>query len=255
VLDYPAELPGGVHPGLYVGLVGLNAPVVRDVYMQIEFPEHGPVQVLTVFAGPTFSTVGDFYDAILDAFHQIHPPLSDAHQLTDPQTGMLKITDQSNLPNTITVDNAIKLIKEQGEGTEQSAFEEDFSPNELAHYYRFMQIGEGKYIRRGADGKAHWDNTPQGRLPFPANVYPMAMVPKGGYPALLTAPFNQQFTQVLRLLEEAWNAGGAQGQQNLTDAEQAMLGLEARAVALMQQPVGGPNQGRGNYGPDFRLLL
>ena len=62
---YPGGLPGGVRPWLRVALTGLTKPVVDEMYMQIEYPENGPI---TMFRGETYPTIGDFYDAILDAF-------------------------------------------------------------------------------------------------------------------------------------------------------------------------------------------
>src|SRR5262249_51577192 len=60
VPPYPCELPGGVHPGLIVGLAGLSIPLVRDVWMQIERPLN-PVPV-GIGVVQTFQTIGQFYD-------------------------------------------------------------------------------------------------------------------------------------------------------------------------------------------------
>jgi len=38
------------------------------MYMQIEFPEAGPI---AMFLGEPFPTIGDFYDSILDAFRKL----------------------------------------------------------------------------------------------------------------------------------------------------------------------------------------
>jgi hypothetical protein len=246
VPDYPCELPGHVRPGLYVGLVGLYRELVRDVFMQIELPEHGPVPILAMMLAPrhVYSTIGDFYDAILELFQKLKPPVSEERQLDSSKVKLSKLADLD------AIECAIKQIKEQGEGTTQSPFVQDFSPDELAHYYRFMQIVVGKQIVKGQDGKAHWDdNSP---LPFPT-VYPMAMVPKGGYAPDLTRPFNEQFSAVLNFLQVAWQTGGAAGQASLESAYKAMRGLAKPAIALMQQEIQS-NSGRGNYGPDFRLL-
>jgi hypothetical protein len=245
VPDYPCELPGNVHPGLYVGLVGLHRELIRDVFMQIEYPERGPVPIQPMMFADrrTYATIGEFYDAILDVFDSLSPPISVEHQLESTKVHLTKLNDLN------AVKSAITQIKEQGEGTDQSAFEEDFG-GELAHYYRFMQIVVGKQIVKGEDGKAHWDDSQP--VPFP-EVYPMAMVPKGGYPPELTRSFNEPFSNVLTLLQSAWRVGGSAGQHKLLDAYAAMRQLRTPALALMSQPID-PNSGRGNYGPDFRLL-
>src|SRR4051794_3680134 len=61
-IAYPGPLPGGVRPTLTVYLGGLTKSYVHDVFMEIEFPEGGPIH----FAGAAeevFSTIGNFYDA------------------------------------------------------------------------------------------------------------------------------------------------------------------------------------------------
>ncbi len=243
--DYPCELPGNVRPGLYVGLVGVYRELVRDVFMQIEYPEHGAVPIQPMLVSPyrTYATIGEFYDAILESFRIVSPPISVKRQLTSTKVHL------KQLPDLAAVECALKQIKEQGEGTDQSPFEEDFG-GELAHYYRFMQIVVGKQIVKGADGKAHWDDS--NPVPFP-DAFPMAMVPKGGHPPELTRPFNEQFSAVLSLMQAAWDAGGAAGQAKLSAAVMAMAKLRDPAIALMQKPIK-PNSGGGNYGPDFRLV-
>src|SRR5207248_223143 len=49
---YPGPLPDGVHPGLTVSLRGLSTQAAR-MFMEIEFPEHDPVAVLTAEEFPT----------------------------------------------------------------------------------------------------------------------------------------------------------------------------------------------------------
>lgn len=246
VPDYPCELPGHVRPGLYVGLVGLYRELVRDVFMQIEYPENGPVPIQPMMfeTSRSYATIGEFYDAIREVFHALSPHISVERQLVSAGVHL------KQLPNLAAVDCAIEQIKVQGEGTDQSPFEVPFAEKELAHYYRFMQIVVGKNIVQGADRKAHWDDSSS--VPFP-EVYPMAMVPKGGYAPELTRCFNEQFSAVLNFLQGAWQIGGSAGQAKLTDAITAMRNLQKPAIALMKQPIQ-PQSGRGNYGPDFRLL-
>src|SRR5436305_9027600 len=77
-IQYPGPLPGGVRPQLVVYLAGLSKQYVNDVYMQIEYPEKGPVALAL---GNTYPTIGAFYDAILSAFQTLNPPLSSKNQL------------------------------------------------------------------------------------------------------------------------------------------------------------------------------
>jgi hypothetical protein len=186
-----------------------------------------------------------FYDAVLDAFRTASPPISQHRQLKSPGVRLDKLQNMGD------VETAINRIKEQGEGTGQSPFEDDFDANELAHYYRFMQIVVGQKIIKGPDGKAQWD--PSQPVPFP-EVYPMAMVPRGGYPPDLTKTFNKAFSQVLHFLQLAWDKGGSEGQENLKTSQDIMRDdLSGPAIDLMSKEIQ-PNSGRGNYGPDFRLV-
>jgi hypothetical protein len=237
--DYPCPLPGGVHPGLTVGLVGFSQELVANVFMEIEKPEH---PIVIEAEALEFATIGQFYDAILAAFEHAGPPhLDDQWQMAEPVTGLEKYVTPDD------VKGAIGLVKHQGEGTEQSAFEEP-TGDVLAHYYRFQQIRDLKQIVKGPDGKAKFGDPMQ----LPAEVSPMALVPKGGHPPEVTKPFDELFTAMLRALQDAWGDGTPQQRKDrLKVSIQTMRKLRTPALALMQKAL---PSGNGNYGPDFRLL-
>lgn len=128
----PAGLPGGVRPGLRLALTGLTKQVVEKMYLQIEFPEHGPV---AMFRGEVFPTIGDFYDAILDEFKKLsRVEITGERQVSRGQ----KLFAISTVADA---EKAITRIKRQGEGTEQlqSPFSDD-AGTILAHYYKFAEI-------------------------------------------------------------------------------------------------------------------
>jgi hypothetical protein len=229
---YPSELPGGVHPGLSVGLVGLSIPLVRDTFMEIERPENPlPVGAARM---QTFCTIGEFYDALLDCFRKVNPKLDPAWQRAEGTVGLDKITDMAG------VERAINLIKEQGEGTSQSAF----NGSDPAHYYRFKQIVDEKFIIPGPGGKAVYGDP----LPFPA-VTKMAEVPKGGWQdAEVSRPFNKRFTAMLALMADAWSNDDTVGDKKLSQAIKVMRELTKLARDLMKKPLPG---GNGFYGPSF----
>jgi ferritin-like protein len=236
---YPGPLPGGVRPGLTVYLSGLTKEYVGDVFMGIEYPEGGPVEVDT-----TYPTIGDFYDAIATAFATLKPALSTERQLSQ-SVGTGQVVVLSTLEEVAT---AISEIKEQGEGTSQSPDAVDFG-GELAHYYRFGEIFNGMHFVKGSDGK--WGYTGPPPIPFP-DAYPMAQVPAGGWSnaapdvrAKLDA-FNATFTSLLEDLEAAWKNGDS---GKLGDAINTMFDLPGPAQELMQIPL--PNPSDGNYGPEF----
>jgi Ferritin-like len=238
VPTYPGPLPGGVRPELTVYLAGLSKEYLLNVYMQIEYPEAGPV-VLAL--GQTFPTIGAFYDAILDAFRQLSPNIAGGNQLKSSIGGNRLFVIQ-----TIgDVERAISEIKEQGEGTSQSPLAEDFG-GELAHYYKFAEIWHGKTLI-WRDGRWQYAGDP---IPFP-DVYQMAPIPTGGYVSPSSQvqkalqDFDQQYTTLLDNLQSAWD-NHSQGDLGL--AIGAMFELGSRATAIMQFQL---SDGSGVYGPDF----
>jgi hypothetical protein len=230
---YPGPLPGGVRPQLTIALQGLTKDVVRDVFMEIEYPEHGPV---ALFLGETYPTIGAFYDAVLQAFKNL--PVSNIkgkRQLVSGPIGLMKITTLS------LVENAILKIKEQGEGTDQSPLATDFG-GELAHYYKFAEIYHGKTLILTTDGKWKFEGS---AVPFPS-IFPMAPVPKDGYAE--SRDFDALFSAMLADLQDAW-AIGDQGKLSAAVGKMRSLGEAARS--LMQKPL---PSGNGNFGPSFRLV-
>jgi hypothetical protein len=80
-------------------------------------------------------------------------------------------------------------------------------------------------------------------VPFP-DCFPVACVPKGGYPDLpAVQAFDAKYVQLVAQLQAAWGSGGALG-----PAIGTMTQLPAAAAAIVSQPL---PDGSGNYGPDF----
>lgn len=239
---YPGPLPGIDTGGLTVSLRGLSADALK-VFMEIEYPEFDPVA-----EEESYPTIGAFYSAILAAFETLNPfPLATDRQPAGP-LGMTRI---ESLPQ---VRDAVGLIKRQGEGSKDSP--EDTGLTDLAHYYRFGELYHGRKLRKDpATNQYRFDGDP---VPFP-DVWPMAGVPAGGYRQADVTPevwgllssFDQAFTRVMNLLQDAWSRSGAQGQAALDDAVAAMFDLGDPAVELMQIAI---PSGAGNYGPCFRLV-
>ncbi len=241
-INYPGPLPGGVRPELIVYLSGLTKPYVHDVFMEIEFPEKGPL-ALAVVPGETFPTIGAFYDAIQDAFTQLSPPISPARQLTSHLVGVAPIL------NLMDVNNAISIIKSQGEGSSTSP--EDGQGDDLAHYYRFAELYVGTTLVATAGGGFAFSGP---TLPFP-DTQTMAPIPKGGYldvpgeVAALLRIFNNLFSDMLDNLDTAWHDGD---QTSLRAGVAKMRQLEAAATNIMVKRL--PKAVNGFYGPDFQYI-
>ena len=166
VPKYPGGLPGGVMPTLTVYLGGLTKAYVNGVYMNIEYPERGPLT-----PPPTQETIGQFYDAICAALAQVGPPFTGNNQM-QATIGENALTPVKSL---VDAQAALTEIKEQGEGTSTSP--DDGDGSELAHYYRFGEIYNGALLVQ-VSGNWQYAGAP---VPFPA-TYPMAPVPEGGGP-------------------------------------------------------------------------
>jgi rubrerythrin len=248
---YPGPLPGGVQPGLIVPLQGLS-PAMLKLFMDIELPEHGPV-VTPFFATETYPTIGAFLNAILAAFEKHQPVLKAERQMTTSVGG-------SQLKKMLTmadVRDAIRLVKQQGEGREgPPGTPEDTAEDDLAHYYRFAAIYYGRRLRKHPSTQK-WEYTGT-HIPFP-EVWPMAVVPLGGYkkedvpdPTVwnLIDQFDRSFTTMLKQLQRAWKNGSP---ADLGQAVGTMFSLSGPAISLMQKPLPQPDGG-GNYGPCFRLI-
>lgn len=113
----------------------------------------------------------------------------------------------TKLTSLAEAEAAIDLIKEQGEGNSSSPATGPDSP-ELAHYYRFLQIKDGRKYVQQPDGTFKQD--PSQPLPFPtaAEIYLMAPVPAGGYSGVPESDaFDAACTRVVQLLHDAWNQG------------------------------------------------
>jgi hypothetical protein len=236
---YPGQLPGNVRPGLTVKLTRLDLEQVK-IFMEIEYPQGGPIEIELV----AYNSIGEFYSAMRKAFVDINPPLDLSRQVDGP-LGLFKV---ENLDH---VKAAIDLISLQGEGTSGSPEEK---AGDLAHYYRFAEIAQGKKLVQDPETQKWSFSGPDVPL---TDVWPMAEIPQGGYlqadvpdPVVwnLMTMFDQQFSEMLRNLEMTWEHGD---DQYLFTAISLMMQMGGTGRQLVQKP---KPDGNGNYGPSFRFI-
>lgn len=250
VPTYPGPLPGGVRPGLTVFLSGLTTHSVT-MYAAIEEPDHPlpPAQR----AEASYTSIGAFYTAVLDAL-SAQPQLITGHRQVIRD--MSHHGEGNSLDPLNTLDDvkaAIRVVKEQGEGTSatpENPFPDGDGSGELAHYYAFREILRAHELSDPPLGPDEWN--------FP--TFPMGGVPAGGWPREdpttpavieLLDEFNRAYSGVLSLLEQAWKQVDAeQAAIRLDDAVTKMFELRSPARELMQTPL--PHHGGKNYGPEFR---
>ena len=248
-LRFPTGLPGGVHPELTLRLSGLTDDALED-FLEVELPleeisiEGYKSKYSHAHGENPSATIGAMYDAIQKEFESLRPAMSPDNQISGPLAWFVVDTVEK-------VDSAINWIKEQGEGAVQPSTDKT-NPKSLSHFYRFWEVRERKRIEYDAAKDKFVFGAP---LEFP-EVWPMAVVPEGGYReadvsedvwALLSG-FDRTYSHVVKLLESAW--GGA-GQAAMWKAIEVMFDLEKTAIPLMQIP---RPDGAGNYGPAFRMV-
>jgi hypothetical protein len=223
--------------------------------MTIEYPENGPV-ALFWSAGQSYATIGDFYAAVSAAFDdpnvKLPNPFVTKKQLTEPTLGLTIVHSKQEAKDAIT------QITHQGEGTKQSPYTgggASGSDDDLAHYYKFAEIFHQHKIRKNPDPHAPLPYDFQGdpiAVPGVNDIYPMADVPQGGFTE--SKPFDKQYSQLLKHLQDAWREGLGDGSSaNLADAiNNGMPNLTTTARALLNQGIPAPG-GIGIIGPSFQF--
>ncbi|WFB10910.1 ferritin-like protein [Streptomyces sp. LX-29] len=256
VPKYPGPLPGGVRPELTVSLTGLSKQSL-DMYSQIEKPDDPVVEDREIH-----TSIGAFYTAILEAFRNQQHLISGTRQVVKRMFGHGKGNDVVALRSFGDVEAAIKIIKEQGEGTAASP-QNPFPgrPGELAHFYSFREIFHGRKLIAVSQDPPRFDF--QGpEIPMP-NTLPMGTVPQGGWEQggvtvssevrrHLDA-FNLHYSSLLSFLEKAWQAEqSSTANARLSDAIGEMSELQGPAQELMGIPL--PDGSGKTYGPEFRYV-
>ncbi|MFG3510562.1 ferritin-like protein [Streptomyces sp. NPDC047821] len=257
VPTYPGPLPGGVQPRLSVSLMGLSKEAV-DMYSRIERPDDPVAEDVDVH-----TSIGAFYQAVLEAFRARPELIKGTRQLEADMSSHGAGNDIVPLTSLDGVEAAVRIIKEQGEGTTASP-ENPFpgATGELAHFYAFREMFHGRRLIRVSDDPPGFDF--QGdELPLPG-AHPMGTVPAGGWAqGGVPVPdevrtrldtFNRHFSQLLRFLERAWQAEDpATAEEMLGDAIGQMFRLRTPAQALMRTPL--PDGSGKTFGPEFRYVV
>ena len=251
--QYPGPLPHS-SGALQVGLMPFSREAI-DTYCQIEKP--APPGAKPQF--DRYDTIGQFYEALqlvmVELERQAKPNTiftgDPARQIQPHHAyygGGGEVIAVEGLKAAL---EALEEITDQGEGLPHDIHDGDEKfgdEQELAHYFRFMQIAEGRYYtaddtpRSGPTGSA-----------FPVDwtaAWNMSPNPKmeryKGRPEVeeIMADFNRGYTQLLGGLHKAFNGEPDQ----LQIAVPSMYRLKYLAQALMRIPTG---VGDTTVGPSF----
>lgn len=259
IASYPACLPYSDRE-FQVPLARFSPETVKG-FMRIEKPEESGAQS----EADNFETIGQFYRAIEDGFDVLCSTLGEAavfsgdpsRQITAEMVNLDPHGRVGAVRDLATAHQAIDEIEEQGEGLKHAEVwdgERDmFHPerDEVAHYFRFSQIIQGREYCRG--------DTPQSEPTgdaFEVNwstVAPMRDNPRvADYPVdspvrAAMEGFNQVYCDMLRLLHRTFNGETS----HLGSAISTMMEVRDRARALMQLPSG---DGATTAGPSFEYV-
>jgi hypothetical protein len=251
---YPGPLPGGVDTGLQVRLRPFSKDVVRDTFMVIEHPEHSlasehPPESPPAAAAVPQKTIGAFYSKISQAIGELGEGIFTGHPERQVSQGFAAV-EVIPVTDVASAQRAIEIIIEQGEGTSTSPVDPDGNPGDLAHYYRFEEIAEGRRLVRNTDAGP---DTPSDQrwtftgppIPFdPAGVLPLISDPKVNDPSApptyaegttarrLCDTFNYTYTSLLKALHDVFNGKP----ETLPETIGLMWSLEQQFVEMAQFP-------------------
>jgi hypothetical protein len=251
---YPGSLPGGLRGNLIVRLRKASIAQFRDVFMSIEEPRltrepvdghvdpNDPIEVSRY-------TIGWFYTEIERALERLSNKgaitFGNVEKQVTGWTGPGRLFAINSLKDAR---RAIREIQRQGEGASPVSPKDGY--HELAHFYKFSEVVEGRRIVIQGDGFSYTGEA----IPFdPAGVWPMmddpdlALLPKGSRARILTEQFARTYQALLNGLHRTFN-----GEPDyLKQALGLMYSLDLAAQQLMQTPSGLPDG--STAGPSFQL--
>jgi hypothetical protein len=270
VPSYPTYLPSG-EEDFEVGLLPFT-PTALNTFLNIERPSLAPspgkrLRKITrkVRGGLSFAagkntemqyySIGDFYAALEDGMIALENAaqregrsifISDTTKQITPEyyySGGGKLHAVTDLESARA---GIRLIIEQGEGETLAPYA---GMGELAHYYRFQQMGLQRYYLPGDEvdrptGPAFtvdWDQV----QPITPNLK-VAMLPANSALRKRVEEFNEIYSGFLALLTRAYNGNP----ELLVQVVQAMFELRNRISELARNPIPGR---RTNAGPTFEI--
>jgi hypothetical protein len=266
---YPQPLPDGEDEFL-IGLGPFSKNLLRT-FLLIERPRLAPDPARKVIATRAAKTsvltpqppnqpqlryysIGDFYAAIADGLRYLESEACKrgctifTGQRSWQATSEYFYSAGGQLQAITNLESAlssIQLVIEQGEGE----LYEPYAGGELAHFYRFQQIDEGRYYM--PTDKANEPTGPRFCVDF-ESVYPvkpnirLVDYPPGSELAEAARAFNKGYRSFLEFLTQAFN-----GRPDLLlEAVPRMFGLRDLFDVLVRNPLPGTPY---HAGPTFEL--
>ncbi len=257
--SYPSALPHS-KASFEVHLAAFS-PATLETFAQIEKPEESGARG----EAENYETIGQFYRAIENGLKHLCHELGEdnvfsgdpARQITPEHLhfdGAQEVVAVYDLKSAL---RAIDEIEEQGEGLKHAEVwdgdRDMFHPerDEVAHYFRFVELQVGRSFRRG-DTPASGPSGESFDVDF-TEVYPVrsnckiADLPEGSLARERALAFNVAYFEMLRKIDRAVNAQ----QPQLNDAINSMFEIRRLARELMATPIG---EGPLHAGPTFEYV-
>ncbi|WP_263352905.1 ferritin-like domain-containing protein [Acidicapsa acidisoli] len=211
VPKYPGPLPGGVDAGLIVSLAPMSIEHVRNVFMGIEEPETPLRFKALAMEKDQPITIGMFYDQIS---RQLQESFFTGDVSRQVVAGWWPGRELFAITNLDQARRAIKIIVEQGEGTDLEPLDLE---DDYAHYYRFAEIVHGRRLIKNPSATP--DSPPEQRYIYggaavvfdPGQVQPLETnpglqpYPAGSGAQIAVDAFNASYTNLLRCLHQVFN--------------------------------------------------
>ena len=238
---YPSKgLPGNVLPNLNVTLRRASREHIYEVFMALEHPHHS-----TVANSTTHSSIGDFYDQILQCMEHLQSKGNLRIKKSRSERQIRWPWEENDYGHLHVVSNlgdaraAISTIREQGEGS--TPVDPTYSDShELAHFFLFEQIVCSRRLVY---------DQPSNRYSFigepvefdPKGVWPMRDHPSkvgltpGTRPYTVAWAFHKQYRSLLRQLQHVFD-GNPDGIKDTVATMQTLTVFGKRAAAEKMDP-------------------
>jgi hypothetical protein len=251
-----------VDADLTVHLKPFSLECVRDMFMVIEHPDHPLDFPAERVAAEPELTIGAFYRRISKTIGELGEGIFTGDPSRQMASGFAAV-EVIPVTDVASAQAAIEIIVEQGEGTVQSPLDPDGNRGDLAHYYRFAEIANGRQLVPNPhagpdtppDQRFAYDGPP---IPFDADAVirliedPHAErdYPAGSTLRNLCDTFNYTYTCLLKALHDAFN--GAPG--TLPSAIGLMWSLKEQFNEMSRVPVDPKVLGSPLGAPSFEYL-
>ena len=213
------------------GVDKFSLDVVRDTFMKIESPEHPiPIHVMAAAGAPlTFSTIGQFYQALIDKITELGDSIFTGDQTRQVTTDFFPSDQLFPITNVDSAVRGLQWIISEGEGTTSVPFDKEGEP---AHYYRFESILRGKELMVDPSVPEGYSYSGSD-IPFdPAGVWDFPDNTKAAdYAAQVASRLHDRVSDLLRGLQSCFDGQAA----TIDDLVTRMGMLRTRATAVVSR--------------------